>query len=138
MENILDDNLEVIAAATFDCSVCGEAAANVAIFRVKAGRTSSMLESAHTKVVVSGFLWGYASWTERSDPHALVKAVNSGSASAVYDLDEEWAPFYCPECDRSYCKNHWFVNIEFDDDFPGWYDCAYGTCPEGHRRMIDD
>ena len=20
----------------------------------------------------------------------------------------------------------------------GWYDCTYGTCPEGHRHMVDD
>jgi len=24
------------------------------------------------------------------------------------------------------------------DDHPGWYDATYGTCPQGHRRKLDD
>ncbi|OLS15760.1 MAG: hypothetical protein RBG13Loki_0597 [Promethearchaeota archaeon CR_4] len=42
---------------------------------------------------------------------------------------------YCPECDKIYCRNHYNAAEEYDD---GFYDCTYGTCPQGHRRMIDD
>ncbi len=42
---------------------------------------------------------------------------------------------YCPECDRIYCWEHYNAREEFDD---GFYDCTYGTCPNGHKRMIDD
>ena len=45
---------------------------------------------------------------------------------------------YCPECNLIYCKDHWIMEVKYDDDFPGFYDCTYGTCPKGHRRMIDD
>ena len=57
---------------------------------------------------------------------------------ALYALNEEWASFYCPTCDRSYCRAHWRFDVRYDDDFPGWYDCTYGVCPEGHRRLVDD
>ena len=42
---------------------------------------------------------------------------------------------YCPECNKIYCWEHYNAREEFDD---GFYDCTYGECPNGHRRMIDD
>lgn len=45
---------------------------------------------------------------------------------------------YCPDCGMIYCKDHWVMEVKYDEDFPGFYDCTYGTCPRGHRRMIDD
>jgi hypothetical protein len=45
---------------------------------------------------------------------------------------------YCPECDKAYCSDHMRTEVVMDEDDPGFYDCTYGTCPAGHRRMIDD
>jgi hypothetical protein len=42
---------------------------------------------------------------------------------------------YCPECDKIYCWEHYDAREEYDD---GFYDCTYGICPKGHKRMIDD
>ena len=42
---------------------------------------------------------------------------------------------YCPECDKIYCWEHYNAWEEYDD---GFYDCTYGECPKGHKRMIDD
>jgi len=42
---------------------------------------------------------------------------------------------YCPECNKIYCWEHFNAREEFDD---GFYDCTYGECPKGHKRMIDD
>ena len=42
---------------------------------------------------------------------------------------------YCPQCDKIYCWEHYNAREEYDD---GFYDCTYGECPNGHRRMIDD
>jgi len=42
---------------------------------------------------------------------------------------------YCPKCDEIYCWEHYNAREEYDD---GFYDCTYGECPNGHRRMIDD
>ncbi|MFX1418132.1 MAG: hypothetical protein ACFE9N_04335 [Promethearchaeota archaeon] len=42
---------------------------------------------------------------------------------------------YCPECNKIYCWEHYDAREEYDD---GFYDCTYGICPNGHKRMIDD
>ncbi len=54
---------------------------------------------------------------------------------ALYALDPELAPFYCPECRRAYCKDHWQTLNVFDGDA---LDAIRGTCPRGHERMLDD
>jgi hypothetical protein len=57
-------------------------------------------------------------------------------AAALYALDPELAPFFCPECRRTYCGDHWETRDVFDDD--GFHDSIRGTCPEGHERMLED
>ncbi|MFX0134003.1 MAG: hypothetical protein ACFFDN_10205 [Candidatus Hodarchaeota archaeon] len=42
---------------------------------------------------------------------------------------------YCPKCDKIYFWEHYNAREEYDD---GFYDCTYGECPNGHKRMIDD
>jgi hypothetical protein len=42
---------------------------------------------------------------------------------------------YCPECDKVYCRDHIHTQVIWDD---GFYDYTYGTCPMGHKRIIDD
>jgi len=42
---------------------------------------------------------------------------------------------YCPSCDRVYCREHYQVTVRWDE---GFYDCSYGECPSGHKRLIDD
>ena len=62
-------------------------------------------------------------------------AVAAGDASTLYRLDPEFAPFWCPRCESSYCDRHWIRRVVMDD---GFYDCTYGTCPAGHQRLLDD
>ena len=70
--------------------------------------------------------------TQRETP--AVRAA-LGSARALYELDFELAPFYCPVCDRSYCGEHWSATDVFED---GVHDSIRGTCPEGHERLLED
>jgi hypothetical protein len=56
-------------------------------------------------------------------------------AAALHAIDPELAPFYCPECERSYCGAHWRREDVFEGDF---HDSIRGTCPEGHERMLED
>ena len=44
--------------------------------------------------------------------------------------------FYCPNCDKCYCGDHWDTMPVYEAD--GWYDYTMGTCPKGHERMVDD
>lgn len=42
---------------------------------------------------------------------------------------------FCPQCAKIYCAQHYGASEQFDE---GFYDCTYGTCPQGHRRVIND
>ncbi|UCC19243.1 MAG: hypothetical protein JSV62_14245 [Promethearchaeota archaeon] len=42
---------------------------------------------------------------------------------------------FCPECNKIYCWEHYDAREEYDE---GFYDCTYGICPNGHKRIIDD
>lgn len=42
---------------------------------------------------------------------------------------------YCPECQTTYCGLHYNAQEEFDE---GFYDCTYGVCPRGHKRLLND
>ncbi len=48
---------------------------------------------------------------------------------------EEGMDAYCPKCDKIYCSVHYNLQEEWDE---GFYDCTYGTCPLGHKRIIND
>ncbi len=43
--------------------------------------------------------------------------------------------FYCRECDKMYCEDHYSLSPVWEG---GFYDYTDGTCPEGHERIIDD
>jgi hypothetical protein len=64
----------------------------------------------------------------------LVAAMDS--AKALYNCDHEFAPFFCPICDRCYCGEHWRRWDVFDED--GWHDSIRGVCPQGHERMLEE
>lgn len=123
----------------FTCALCGKTAATVIVAHPEKDLDALQLDSGDVATLVIADFWGRQQiGVAEEDLPRLRRALEQGNAQALYALDPLWAPFYCPNCDRSYCNNHWRVELRFDDDFPGWYDCAYGTCPEGHRRLIDD
>ena len=91
-------------------------------------------------LIIDGIVGQTTTWLSPSNAARLEQALKGGSPRALFEIDEEWASFYCPQCDKAYCQKHWQTEIVFDDDpaMPGWYDCTYGTCPKGHRRIVDD
>lgn len=72
---------------------------------------------------------------------SIVHYLNHNNIAGIHSLVQEKKSMedgldaYCPECDKIYCKKHYHITEEWDE---GFYDCSYGTCPEGHRRIIDD
>lgn len=44
--------------------------------------------------------------------------------------------FYCPDCDKIYCENHYILKPVWD--FADFYDYTEGECPDKHRRILDD
>ncbi|MGH2950092.1 MAG: hypothetical protein ACRDPC_28150 [Solirubrobacteraceae bacterium] len=51
---------------------------------------------------------------------ALADALEAGRADAVFAVDRELAPWWCPTCAGCYCGEHW----------------VGGSCPRGHERML--
>jgi hypothetical protein len=58
------------------------------------------------------------------------------SAAALHALDPELAPFYCPDCGKTYCGEHWRREDVFEDSH--FHEGIRGTCPEGHERLLED
>jgi hypothetical protein len=118
-----------MTSVNFYCRVCGEVAGALSVVPSGLGAAS---------VTISGLMCQESTAVSGETLRLLESVLASARARDLYDIDRLWASFYCPQCDASYCQKHWIVSLQFDDDFPGWYDCAYGVCPAGHRRMVDD
>jgi hypothetical protein len=117
---------QLLAEHTFSCAVCRQTAATLRLFYPARQSDNGVLE-------LSAFL-GHS---ERvvNDTGYLAQLIAAGAAAQLYQYDLEFAPCYCPPCDAHYCADHWQQEEVYDD---GFYDCTYGVCPRGHRRLIDD
>lgn len=111
--------------AQFHCAVCNEIAALLQL-------------TPDNRFIQAGFMGHITEGVSGVRAVLLEQTLQQHNPQKIYELDSLWAPFYCPTCRAVYCYQHWHMEIQFDDDFPGWYDCTYGTCPAGHRRMVDD
>lgn len=138
LSNALSRAPREAAESVFSCEVCGAVAATVAY--VPPGETHPQAGPvlAETPVItVDGFL---GSLSERVAGRArpLVDVLTATDARGLWRLDALWAPFYCPDCDVTYCQAHWATEVVFADDHPGWYEHTNGRCPKGHTRILDD
>ncbi len=76
-------------------------------------------------------------WDEPNAASAavLADAIRGADFDALSVACREYAPFWCRECARSYCRDHWKLDAVFDP--PGQFDYYRGTCPSGHPTMIN-
>jgi hypothetical protein len=111
---------------TFHCAECGAVAGTVRLATswlglcLEVSSFTSELKAPVSQLAVS--------------VDDLVAAMSS--AKTLYECDLEFAPFFCPQCDRCYCGSHWRRRDVFDED--GWHDSIRGVCPQGHERMLED
>jgi NMD protein affecting ribosome stability and mRNA decay len=115
-----------VAVHRFACSRCGASAGVVELFG--AAEDANVVRSSFTSRL-----------TARVAPEkfeAVRRAIAAGDAAALYAVDLEYAPFFCPQCSASYCGEHWLRWDVFDDD--DWHDSVRGLCPERHERMLED
>ena len=110
--------------AEFACRVCGAVA--VVVSRHDDG------------VTTSGFLGRTWLRVDRGKRREVDRAIRAADAAALHRLHPEFQPAWCPDCGASYCTAHWRRVVAGADDHPGWYEATYGTCPDGHRRVLDD
>lgn len=74
-----------------------------------------------------------------NDIKKLKEKLKKGEYRYFHDFlrkDWEGLDYYCPECDRVYCINHYQITPYFDS--PEFYDYSTGKCPLGHERIVDD
>ncbi len=114
----------VLAEARFTCSLCGQ----------PAGSIRALADPPRIRIERDGNTYMIGP----DDLPAFQAAAAQPGARALYRLDLEYTPTYCPDCDAVYCRAHWQTWLEFDADEPSWLDCVRGTCPKGHTRMIED
>lgn len=115
------------------CSVCGKIAVRVMV------KSDSLLTSGKPGLIYEGITCGKDIGIDNASQ--LFEYLDKGDLASVHKMAlkntwlEEGMDAYCPQCDKIYCHEHYNVVDIFDD---GFYDYAEGTCPKGHRRMIDD
>jgi hypothetical protein len=110
---------------TLSCAVCGRIA--VVILQDK----KTFVYSGITKETMLDLSFAKESFEllDKKDLKGLHEHL-SGSIQLEDGIDA-----YCPACNKIYCSQHYMLEQEWDE---GFYDCTYGTCPEGHRRIVDD
>ena len=114
--------------ATFPCSRHGTPAGTVRLHAI----------GDEWLLVVEGFLGRMSVRLGGAQAERVAHALERADAASLYALDLEYAPFYCPACDRVYCVDCWRTFLVFADDMPGWLEETRGTCPEHHERMLMD
>jgi hypothetical protein len=112
------------------CSLCGRIAVE---FKIGYGRFDNEESLVFRGITHSRSL-------RRALSHTLFEILKAKNLSGVHGFMKQYHGYegldaYCPECDKIYCWEHYNATEEWDE---GFYDCTYGTCPHGHRRMIDD
>lgn len=72
------------------------------------------------------------------DAHKILKDLRNNKLRELDEIlrkDFDGLDFYCRECNKVYCENHFSLLPVWDD---GFYDYTLGTCPKGHERIVDD
>ncbi len=82
-------------------------------------------------------LWRVAS-ERKAGIDAVLGAIASGDVAALMNIDPEIVPFYCRDCEASYCETHWTTWPVFDPEWRSWFEELRGICPLGHERCIHD
>ncbi len=137
MRDFAGDWNRAIAKATFLCAECGATAAQVALL-IEEQPICEKDGQASGLIIQAGFFGEWAQIVRAGALWPVGKALAEGNAAALYEIDPLWAPFFCPKCLRTYCREHWRFDLKFDEEWPDWYDETIGTCPQGHERVIDD
>lgn len=113
------------------CSVCSEISV---VFKTGISEYGEQQKSLIYKGII------YSTSYKLDHAEKIFVLLGEGKISEVHSylkehLKMEGIDAYCPDCDRIYCSKHYDIIEEYDE---GSYDCTYGTCPNGHERVIHD
>lgn len=126
---------EQVAEATFFCAICSNEAIVLKLFTLDKEKAGERYADTAGILQRTGFL-GFVEGLIKQDIFPdLFEAVKNGDAKNLRKMNSEYTACYCFQCQANYCIKHYRTFIEFDE---GFYDCTYGTCPNGHQNIIDD
>ena len=112
------------------CADCGKQAATIAYD----GQKPPRLEISSLVCKASAGQVGNESVS--ANLFARVGELAREDLGALHALDPDLFGFVCRRCRVAYCYEHWSdIQDTFDD---GLYDDTLGTCPHGHRQMLND
>ena len=80
--------------AVFPCDLCDQPAATIAL-------------APDGLIVVEALIGRVTQRIGGADLGRVRAILARRDAPALYAVNAEWASFYCPTCDRSYCRAHW-------------------------------
>lgn len=143
MPGVEDAATERFVEARFTCSRCGGEAAHLTLLPqgvTGPGATSRDMFPGlgHRLVIDAGQLSTTIGAPGVLDDPAFARTLASADPAAIFAVDREFAPFWCPHCSAVYCGAEWRTWNVWEDDTPGWWEELRGACPEGHERMIYD
>jgi hypothetical protein len=120
-------------SCTFPCEICERVAATVSLLPPGASDALILRDMWHLTIAGGPVPMSVGPVREQED---VAAALQAGDAAALARFDREYANFRCPSCEACYCVDHWSDVIPEMDE--GFYDATWGTCPRGHRVMLDD
>lgn len=117
----LEDGLMV--RRTFGCSMCDKPAARVTFLPVgHEAPDEALIDDVLRPRIVVNYGRNHGMWLATDADEDRYEdaraAIARGDAVLLARCDLQWTPFFCTECERSYCRRHW------NDDL----------CPYGHAR----
>src|SRR5687768_12759320 len=96
------------ALAAFLCAIHGSVAGTLHLHRIAGGSDWLLVEE--------GFLGKTSMRLGAAEADRVAQALERADAAALYALDLEYAPFYCPTCQKVYCAECWRTFLVFADD----------------------
>lgn len=135
-------------SASFRCGVCGKVASTLSLAvpgqpdpRLTPEpkglpRGISMIFKESTRLAIEGGPVTYTIGVANDQVNRVEAALRAGNAAELFAIDREFAPFWCPWCEQSYCKKHYVSSPVWEGD--GHFDCYRGICPKGHERTLSD
>jgi hypothetical protein len=126
------DSTQPLARAAFHCALCNSLAGTVEL--LPAGHPEALGKDT-TTIFLKDFIGTERVVLSTEQSKATEAALAQADAAALHRVERLFAPFYCPTCACVYCRKHWVVVPEYDEEF---FDCSYGWCPKGHKRMLED
>lgn len=136
-----------LAAATFKCSETGEVCGRVWLVtgdpelarKHRGPRLPKFLKEKcfdFPRGVVSekSFVEAYM-MANLNDLSRLLDAIRTADAKRLHAVKADYAPFYCPKCEKCFVASLWSSMPIFDD---GFYDYTEAICPKGHKNRVLD